>query len=194
MMLNLCYLSYFGYKFLLKIPIDSGLVFFERKFNSLQLFQKQRKSNFNVFLAKHAIQVAAENNNVFFWGAFFCFFFFNFFMDHIFLSPKLYIYIYIWVILPYSLFFWWVWYPPKFEPQILLVIILTMYLILIGDQLPVRQVTYIRKNKKQTVFYSLSRSLLGSLIISLLRSIFGFSVFGEFPFGILSHQSLVKGF
>ena len=32
--------SYFGSNFLLKIPIDSRLVFFERKFNYLQLFQK----------------------------------------------------------------------------------------------------------------------------------------------------------
>ena len=32
--------SYFGSKFLLKIPIDSRLVFFERKFNYLKLFQK----------------------------------------------------------------------------------------------------------------------------------------------------------
>ena len=30
--------SYFGHKFLFKIQIDSGLMFLERKFNSLQLF------------------------------------------------------------------------------------------------------------------------------------------------------------
>ena len=55
----------FDYNFLLKIPIDSGLLSLKRKFNSLQLFQKYRKPNFNVFQAKNAIQVAAENSNIF---------------------------------------------------------------------------------------------------------------------------------
>ena len=57
--------SYFGSNFLLKIPIDSRLVFFERKFNYLQPFQKQRKPNFNVFQAENAFQIAAESSNVF---------------------------------------------------------------------------------------------------------------------------------
>ena len=39
-MLSSAPISYFGYNFLLKILIDSRLVFFERKFNSIQLFQK----------------------------------------------------------------------------------------------------------------------------------------------------------
>ena len=47
-------------------------MFFERKFNYLQLFQKQRKPNFNVIHAKNVFQIAAENSNVF-W-AFFEFF------------------------------------------------------------------------------------------------------------------------
>ena len=58
-------ISYFGSNFLLKIPIDSRLVFLERKFNYLQLFSKIRKPNFNFFLAKNAIQIAAEKSNVF---------------------------------------------------------------------------------------------------------------------------------
>ena len=71
--------SYFSRNILFKIPIDLGLMCFERKFNSLQFLQKYRKPNFKVFLANIAIHVAAEYNYVFLS----IFLFFEFFMDHI---------------------------------------------------------------------------------------------------------------
>ena len=64
-MLSSAPVSYFGSNFLLKIPIDSRLLFFERKFNSIQRLQKKRKPNFNVLQAKNVIPVAVENSNVF---------------------------------------------------------------------------------------------------------------------------------
>ena len=78
-------ISYFGYNFLLKISINSKLVFFKRKFNSLQLFQKQRKPNFKVFQAKNAIQVATKKSN--FFLAFFSFL--KFFIKCIFFSIQI---------------------------------------------------------------------------------------------------------
>ena len=45
--------------------IQDWFFIFLRKFNYLQIFQKWRKPNFNVFQAKNAFQIAAENNNVF---------------------------------------------------------------------------------------------------------------------------------
>ena len=71
--------SYFSRNILFNIPIDLGLMCFERKFNSLQFLRKYRKPNFNVFLANIAIHVAVEYNYVFLS----IFLFFEFFMDHI---------------------------------------------------------------------------------------------------------------
>ena len=70
--------SSFGSNFPLKLPIDSRRVFFKRKFNYLQLFQKYRKPNFNGIHAKNVFQIAAENSNVF-WA------FFNFFFHRMYL-------------------------------------------------------------------------------------------------------------
>ena len=53
--LSFALVSYFCHNILYKIPIDLGLMCFERKFNSLQFFQKYRKPNFNFFQAKNAI-------------------------------------------------------------------------------------------------------------------------------------------
>ena len=71
MMLHL--LRILALTFCSKFQLIQNWFFFERKFNYLQLFQKYRKPNFNVFQAKNAFQIAAENNNVF-WA------FLNFFI------------------------------------------------------------------------------------------------------------------
>ena len=63
MMLHL--LCILALTFCSKFQLIQDQLFFERKFNYLQRFQKQRKPNFNVFYAKNAFQIAGENNNVF---------------------------------------------------------------------------------------------------------------------------------
>ena len=68
--------SYFGHNLLLKIPIDSELMFFWKEIQFCITFIEIEKFKFQRFLTKNVIQVTAEDNDVFFLRIFFFSFFF----------------------------------------------------------------------------------------------------------------------
>ena len=64
-MLSSAPVSYFGYNLLLKISIDSELIFFLKEIQFYITFIEIEKSKFQHFPGQNTIQVAAENNNGF---------------------------------------------------------------------------------------------------------------------------------